>query len=192
VDTRLPDPREGDAYEDALADAVLRHVRRTDGHAFVLFTSYQSLERCHSAVVNAMRSSGYVVLKQGDGLPRGRMLDEFRRAHSAVLFGTDTFWQGVDVPGDALRNVIIARLPFAVPTHPVQEARTQAIKERGGDPFQEYSLPQAILKLKQGFGRLIRTATDTGMVVVLDKRLVTMRYGKRFLSALPDVPLEIE
>jgi ATP-dependent DNA helicase DinG len=119
------------------------------------------------------------------------MLEEFRRADSAVLFGTDSFWEGVDVPGDALRNVIITRLPFAVPTHPLQEARTQAIRERGGDAFREYSLPQAVLKFKQGFGRLIRTATDTGIVVVLDRRLVKMPYGRQFLAALPDVPVEV-
>ena len=191
ADTTLPDPRDGEAYENALPDAVLRHVRRTHGHAFVLFTSYQSLDRCHSACVNALRSDDYTVLKQGDGLPRGRMLDEFRRAPSAVLFGTDSFWEGVDVPGDALQNVIITRLPFAVPTHPLQEARTQTIKDRGGDAFRDYSLPQAILKFKQGFGRLIRTQTDTGIVVVLDKRLVKMAYGRKFLAALPDVPLEV-
>lgn len=191
IDSTLPDPREGDAFEDALPDAVLRHVHRTRGHAFVLFTSYQSLDRCHSACVNALRSEDYTVLKQGDGLPRGRMLEEFRRAPSAVLFGTDSFWEGVDVPGDALQNVIITRLPFAVPTHPLQEARTQAIKDRGGDAFGEYSLPQAILKFKQGFGRLIRTQTDTGIVVVLDKRLVKMRYGKQFLAALPPLPVEV-
>jgi ATP-dependent DNA helicase DinG len=191
ADSTLPDPREGDAYEDALPDAVLRHVRRTKGHAFVLFTSYSSLDRCHAACVNALRSEGYTVLKQGDGLPRGRMLEEFRAAGSAVLFGTDSFWEGVDVPGDALQNVIITRLPFAVPTHPLQEARTQAIKDRGGDAFREYSLPQAILKFKQGFGRLIRTATDTGIVVVLDKRLVKMRYGRQFIDALPDLPVDV-
>ncbi len=190
-DSTLPDPRDGDAFEDALPDAVLRHVRRTNGHAFVLFTSYSSLDRCHSACVNALRADDHLVLKQGDGLPRGRMLEEFRNAPSAVLFGTDSFWEGVDVPGDALQNVIITRLPFAVPTHPLQEARTQAIKDRGGDAFREYSLPQAILKFKQGFGRLIRTATDTGIVVCLDKRLVKMRYGKQFLAALPDVPVEV-
>ncbi len=191
VDASLPDPREGDAFEDALPDAVMRHVRRTNGHAFVLFTSYSSLDRCHAACVNALRADDLLVLKQGDGLPRGRMLEEFRAAPSAVLFGTDSFWEGVDVPGDALRNVIITRLPFAVPTHPLQEARTQAIKERGGDAFREYSLPQAILKFKQGFGRLIRTATDTGIVVCLDRRLVKMRYGRQFLDALPDVPVEV-
>ena len=191
ADTTLPDPRGGDAFEDALPGAVIRHVRATDGHAFVLFTSYQSLDRCHAQCVNALRSEGYTVLKQGDGLPRGKMLEEFRRADSAVLFGTDSFWEGVDVPGDALRNVIITRLPFAVPTHPLQEARTQAIRDRGGDAFREYSLPQAILKFKQGFGRLIRTTTDTGVVVVLDQRLVKMRYGRQFLAALPDVPVEV-
>jgi ATP-dependent DNA helicase DinG len=191
ADTTLPDPRQGDLFEDALPDAVLRHVRRTRGHAFVLFTSYASLDRCHSACVNALRSEDYTVLKQGDGLPRGRMLEEFRKAPSAVLFGTDSFWEGVDVPGDALQNVIITRLPFAVPTHPLQEARTQAIKDKGGDAFREYSLPQAILKFKQGFGRLIRTQTDTGIVVVLDNRLVKMAYGRRFLAALPDVPVEV-
>jgi ATP-dependent DNA helicase DinG len=191
VDASLPDPREGERFEDALPDAVLRHVRRTEGHAFVLFTSYQSLERCHAACVNALRAEGLTVLRQGDGLPRGRMLEEFRRAGSAVLFGTDTFWEGVDVPGDALRNVIITRLPFSVPTHPLQEARTQAIRDRGGDAFAEYSLPQAILKFKQGFGRLIRTATDTGIVVVLDRRLVKMSYGRKFLAALPELPIEV-
>jgi ATP-dependent DNA helicase DinG len=191
ADASLPDPRQGDAFEDALPDAVLRHVRRTSGHAFVLFTSYTSLDRCHAACVNALRAEDYTVLKQGDGLPRGRMLEEFRKAPSAVLFGTDSFWEGVDVPGDALQNVIITRLPFAVPTHPLQEARTQAIKDRGGDAFREFSLPQAILKFKQGFGRLIRTQTDTGIVVVLDNRLVKMSYGRAFLAALPDVPVEV-
>jgi ATP-dependent DNA helicase DinG len=191
IDSTLPDPRDGEAFEDALPDAVLRHVRRTNGHAFVLFTSYASLARCHSACVNALRSDDHLVLKQGEGLPRGRMLEEFRKAPSAVLFGTDSFWEGVDVPGDALQNVIITRLPFAVPTHPLQEARTQAIRDRGGDAFGEYSLPQAILKFKQGFGRLIRTATDRGIVVCLDRRLVKMRYGRQFIAALPDVPVEV-
>lgn len=192
ADTRLPDPRDAEAFESALPDAVLRHVERTRGHAFVLFTSYQSLERCHAACASALIQSGYVVLRQGEGMPRGRMLEEFRAAPSAVLFGTDSFWQGVDVPGEALQNVIITRLPFSVPTHPLQQARTEAIQQRGGSAFGEYALPQAILKLKQGFGRLIRTRTDTGVVVVLDKRLVTMRYGKQFLAALPDVPLEVQ
>jgi len=191
VDTTLPDPRAGDEYEDALPDAVLRHVARTQGHAFVLFTSFQSLERCHAACATALRTAGHTVLKQGEGLQRTKMLEEFRRSPFPVLFGTDSFWEGVDVPDNVLRNVIICRLPFAVPTHPLQEARTQAIRDRGGDAFGEYALPQAILKLKQGFGRLIRSGSDRGIVVVLDRRLATMRYGRAFLAALPDLPVEV-
>lgn len=191
IDARLPDPREAERYEDALPDAVLEHVARTNGHAFVLFTSFQSLDRCHAACLAALRGMGCTVLKQGEGMQRTRMIEEFKKSPSPVLFGTDSFWEGVNVQGNVLRNVIIARLPFAVPTHPLQEARTQAIKDRGGDAFGEYALPAAILKLKQGFGRLIRSTRDRGIVVVLDRRMATMSYGKKFIAALPDVPVEI-
>ncbi len=191
VDESVPDPREAERYETALPDAVLRHVRSTRGRAFVLFTSYQSMDRCHAACAGALLSEGYTVLKQGEGLPRGRMLEEFRAAAQGVLFGTDSFWQGVDVPGDALQNVIIARLPFSVPSHPLQRARTDAIRDEGGEPFADLALPQAILRFKQGFGRLIRSRVDTGRVVVLDRRLTRMRYGRRFLDALPPVPVEV-
>jgi len=191
VDRRVPDPREGDAYEDALPDVVLEHVHDSHGGVFVLFTSYQSMDRCHAACVAVLRNDGYVVFKQGDGLPRAAMLEQFRESGRAVLFGTDSFWQGVDVPGDALTTVIITRLPFAVPTHPVQEARTQAIERAGGNAFADYSLPQAILKFKQGFGRLIRSRRDRGTVVVLDERIVTKRYGRQFLHALPEIDVEV-
>jgi ATP-dependent DNA helicase DinG len=119
------------------------------------------------------------------------MLEKFKEDIDSVLFGTDSFWQGVDVPGDALSNVIITRLPFAVPDHPLIEARIEDIESRGGNSFAEFSLPEAILKFRQGVGRLIRTKSDKGIVVVLDNRILTQRYGKDFLESIPKCPVEI-
>ncbi|MEI6338029.1 MAG: helicase C-terminal domain-containing protein, partial [Verrucomicrobiota bacterium] len=134
---------------------------------------------------------GWQLLVQGTGMPAHRMVQEFRENPHSVLFGVDSFWSGVDVPGEALSNVIITRLPFATPGHPLTEARLEAIEAGGGRAFEQYSLPEAILKLRQGVGRLIRAKSDTGMIVILDSRILNKPYGRAFLRALPECPTTI-
>jgi ATP-dependent DNA helicase DinG len=150
------------------------------------------MRRTADAVRAHLEGDGLVVLVQGsDGLGRTAMLERFRR-ENAVLFGVSSFWQGVDVPGDALRNVVITRLPFDVPTHPLALARQARLEGEGKSPFAEMSLPAAALRLKQGFGRLVRRASDRGIVVLLDPRVVTKRYGRALLDSLPECPIDLE
>jgi ATP-dependent DNA helicase DinG len=189
----MPDPtNQRDLYEARCIELIRRYVARTEGRAFVLFTSYEMMRRAASDLTAWLTRQDLALYCQADGMPRHQMLERFKQHPRSVLFGTDSFWQGVDVPGDALQNVIITKLPFSVPDQPLLQARLEAIRRAGGNPFLEYQVPEAAIKLRQGFGRLIRTQQDRGIVVLLDPRVRTKQYGRLFLESLPECQLVIE
>ncbi len=172
------------SWQGWINDAVGRLVEASGGHALILFTSYASLRAAWDAVKPRLDALGISAFRQGDD-ERSRLMDRFKDDISSVLFATDSFWEGVDAPGDTLQLVVITKLPFRVPTDPVQAARSEAVERRGGNSFMDLSLPEAVIRFKQGFGRLIRHSDDRGAVVVLDARILKKRYGGLFIDSLP-------
>jgi ATP-dependent DNA helicase DinG len=192
VEAYLPEARtQEQEFLTGATKAIKKYLSQTHGKAFILFTSFKQLHQMEQNLQKFCDQHELTLLAQGKGKDRSSLLEKFRRDTNSVLLGTDSFWQGVDVPGESLSNVIIVKLPFSVPDHPLLQARLEKIRDKGGSPFFDYQLPEAILKFKQGFGRLIRTQTDKGIVVILDSRVVTKNYGRAFLNVLPQCPTEI-
>lgn len=185
TDIPVPTREEARLSTDVLIDYIRFCVSKIPGGSLVLFTSYSDLRKVSDALEPEFLESGRPFFAQGQGMGRSEMTAAFREAGNGILFGTDSFWTGVDVPGSALSQVIITRLPFDVPTHPITEAKSEYIKENGGHPFSELTLPEALVKFRQGIGRLIRTKDDQGIVTILDSRILQKSYGRQFLQSLP-------
>jgi DNA polymerase-3 subunit epsilon/ATP-dependent DNA helicase DinG len=177
----IPEPGDRPGHQRAIEQGVLRLAQAPGGHILVLFTSYDQLKRTSQSIRTLLERSDIRVYEQGEGSSAHTLLENFRSDERAVLLGTRSFWEGVDLPGEALQVLVIAKLPFDVPSDPIVAARSETFE----DPFSQYSLPEAILRFRQGFGRLIRTQSDRGLVAVLDRRVMTKRYGKLFLESLP-------
>ena len=177
----IAEPTEANAYQREVESAIIRLAKATQGRQLALFTSYAQLKRTSQAIGPAMADAGIEVFEQGEGASTNILLETFRETEKAVLLGTRAFWEGVDIPGEALSVLVIVKLPFDVPSDPIISARAETFD----DPFNEYNLPEAILRFRQGFGRLIRTQSDRGVVVILDKRILTKKYGRQFIESLP-------
>ncbi|MCI0706248.1 MAG: DEAD/DEAH box helicase [Ignavibacteriae bacterium] len=184
-------PPDDPEYGVELSDWIYRSIARSQGKALVLFTSSALLKRIAEELRERLENDGITLLTQERGVSRHALLEAFKKDVHSVLFGLDSFWMGVDVPGEALEHVIITRLPFAVPDHPLTESRMELLAKRGGHAFLDYQLPEAVLKLRQGVGRLIRSKTDTGMVTILDSRILSKQYGYVFVRSLPPCRVEM-
>ena len=185
-DAPIPQPSNAEAFRKFLADAILFAVQQVEGGSLVLFTSYQDLNSCEKALRHEIESKlQRPLLCQGIDGPRGAIVHRMRVDGNTVVFGTDSFWTGVDISGPALSQVIITRLPFQNPSHPIAEARHEHCRRHGGNPFMEITLPEALVQVRQGWGRLIRTVNDTGNLIILDSRMVHKMYGKAFQEVLP-------
>ncbi len=183
----IPEPVDANGYQRAVEQSLVRLARASGGRMLVLFTSYAQLRRTSQAIASSLLEAGIQIYEQGEGASANTLLENFRESEKAVLLGTRAFWEGVDIPGEALSVLVIVKLPFDVPSDPIIAARSETFE----DPFNEYQLPEAILRFRQGFGRLIRTQSDRGVVVILDKRILSKPYGKAFMSSLPECKVQI-
>jgi ATP-dependent DNA helicase DinG len=180
-----------DEYVVAITEHIITIAEATKGRMLILFTAYDMLKKTFELIKESGFLNEYVMIAQGiTSGSRTRLTRNFKRYDKAILLGTSSFWEGVDIPGEDLSCLVIVRLPFSPPDEPLTAAKCQLITQLGGNAFSDYSLPEAILRFKQGFGRLIRTETDRGIMFVFDKRIVTTKYGKEFLKSIPSVPVK--